>query len=55
MEKQLTNDIYEAAVALMDDEIREELHREIAPCSNQKFFDAYCKKHFKKYGEKFQI
>ena len=47
---------YDAAVELMDDDLREQLHREMAPCSNQAFFDAYVKAHAEKYnGEKFQI
>lgn len=47
---------YDAAVEMMDDDLREELHREMAPCSNQEFYDAYVKAHAAKYnGEKFQI
>ena len=47
---------YAAAVELMDDDLREQLHREMAPCSNQEFYDAYVKAHAEKYnGEKFQI
>ena len=47
---------YDAAVELMDDDLREQLHMEMAPCSNQEFFDAYVKAHAAKYnGEKFQI
>lgn len=47
---------YDAAVEMMDDDLREELHREMAPCSNQAFFDAYVKAHAEKFnGEKFQI
>lgn len=42
---------YNAAVALMDDEIREALHAELAPCTEQEFFTAYCKAHEAKYGE----
>ena len=44
---------YEAAVQLMDDEIRESLHRHLAPCSDQKFFDAYCEVHLKAFGKEF--
>lgn len=33
---------FATAVNLMDDAVREELHRELAPCSEQVFFDAYC-------------
>ncbi len=41
---------------MMDDDLREELHREMAPCTNQEFYDAYVKAHAAKYnGEKFQI
>lgn len=46
---------FEAAVNLMDDEIREALHAELAPCTEQEFFDAYCKAHEEKYGEKFAV
>ena len=46
---------FEAAVNLMDDEIREALHAELAPCTEQEFFDAYCKAHEEKYGEDFAI
>lgn len=44
---------FDAAVQLMDDEIREELHNEIAPCTNQKFLSEYAKLHEQKYGEGF--
>lgn len=46
---------FAAAVALMDDEIREKLHAEMAPCSNQSFIDAYCKAHKTKFGEDFKV
>ena len=47
---------YEVAVAMMDDDLREQLHREMAPCTNQEFYAAYVKAHAAKYnGEKFQI
>lgn len=45
---------YEAAVMLMDDDIREELAAEMAPCTEQEFFSAYEKKHEEKYGEEFK-
>ena len=45
---------YEAAVQLMDDEIREELHAQLAPCTEQEFFSAYEKAHYAKYGEDFE-
>lgn len=46
---------FDAAVNLMDDEIREELHAELAPCGNQEFLDAYVERHAQKYGEDFQV
>ena len=45
---------YKDAVHIMDDDIREELHWKLAPCTEQEFFDAYLKKHAEKYdGEDF--
>lgn len=46
---------FEVAVSLMDDEIREDLNRELAPCSEQEFFSVYEKAHAEKYGEEFQV
>lgn len=46
---------YEAAVMLMDDEIRESLHFELAPCTDQEFFNAYEKAHAEKYGEEWEL
>ena len=46
---------YEAAVELMDDEIRESLHFELAPCTEQEFFTAYEKAHAEKYGEEWEL
>lgn len=46
---------YDAAVQLMDDDLREELHMELAPCSEQKFFTAYEAAHTKKYGEDWEL
>lgn len=53
-----SNDVmidFDLAVNYMDDEIRGTLHNEIAPCSEQKFFNSYCEKHFEKYGEQFEL
>lgn len=41
---------YEVAVTMMDDDIREEVHMKLAPCTDQEFFDAYAKAHADKYG-----
>ena len=46
---------FDACVILMDDEIREELHMELAPCTEQEFLDAYVERHAEKFGENFQI
>lgn len=46
---------YDAAVGLMDDEIRERLHGELAPCTDQEFFDAYVAAHEKKFGEEWEL
>lgn len=46
---------FDACVELMDDEIREELHAEIAPCGEQEFLNAYVERHAEKYGEVFCI
>lgn len=42
---------YEVSVTMMDDEVRENLHNEIAPCTEQKFFDAYAAAHKEQFGE----
>lgn len=44
---------FEVAVNYMDDDLREEIHAELAPCKDQAFFDAYCERHEKKFGEVF--
>ena len=46
---------FDASVNMMDDELREELHLELAPCSNQEFFDAYCAAHERKFGEEWEL
>ena len=46
---------FAASVALMDDEIRETLHRGLAPCTEQEFFTAYEKAHEAKYGEEWEL
>jgi len=46
---------FDAAVELMDSEIREELHQKLAPCTNQEFIDAYIRRHREKFGEEFTV
>ena len=47
--------LYNQAINLMDDELREELHRELAPCTDEEFLEAYIKAHEEKFGEEFAI
>ena len=51
----INNNLYSAAVNMMDDEIREELHTEMAPCTELEFLEAYMKRHEEKYGEEFTV
>lgn len=46
---------FDAAVALMDDDIREDLSMELAPCTDQEFFSAYEACHEEKYGEEWEL
>lgn len=46
---------FEAATALMDDAIRERLHSDLAPCTDQEFMDAYAAAHEDEFGEAFQV
>ncbi|MDR2043506.1 MAG: hypothetical protein LBQ15_03905 [Clostridium sp.] len=46
---------FEKTIGYMDDEIREELHRELAPCPEQEFFDRYAAAHLEKYGEEWEL
>lgn len=47
--------LYESAVVLMDDELREELNRELAPCTELEFLTRYMEEHEKRFGEEFTI
>lgn len=40
-------------VELMDNEIRESVHADLAPCTDEEFLAEYCKRHEAKYGEPF--
>ena len=51
----IQNGYYEAAVALMDDEIREDVHADYAPCSELVFLMAYLAKHKEVHGEEFKV
>jgi len=48
------NDIpYLAAVTLMDFDLREAIHGDLAPCTEQEFFDEYAKRHLEKFMQDF--
>lgn len=42
---------FNVALSLMDDELREKVHMELVPCTEQEFFNAYAKAYEEKYGE----
>lgn len=46
---------FETAVYMMDDELRESIHAELSPCTEQEFFTAYEKAHAEKYGEEWEL
>ncbi len=52
---QLIPENYDAAVELMDDDIREAVHEDLAPCTDAAFLWEYCKRHLEKHGEDFEI
>jgi hypothetical protein len=47
--------LYAAAVELMDNETREAIHAEKAPCSEEDFLTEYLTRHREKFGEDFTI
>ena len=49
------NVCFESSVEFMDDEIREYLHQERSPCTEQEFFTAYEKEHLNKFGELWEL
>ena len=46
---------WSTAVNLMDDDLREELNANLAPCTEQEFFEAYAKAHENKFGEEWEL
>lgn len=47
--------LYDAAVELMDDDIRETLRAAIAPCEDVTFLTSYMAAHYWKYNEQFSV
>ena len=46
---------FDVAASLMDDDIREELHAALAPCTEQLFFDEYAKAHLARFDEDWEM
>lgn len=46
---------YNAAVELMDDDIREAVAADLAPCTEQEFFAEYSRRHAVKYGAPWEL
>lgn len=46
---------WETIVEGMDDEIREAVHADLAPCSEEEFLAEYKRRHMEKYGEEFVV
>lgn len=46
---------FDVCVNMMDDEIRESIHADMAPCGEQEFLDEYVVRHAAKYGKNFEI
>ena len=42
--RKISNEIMENICTYMNDDIREELHFKLAPCSNRTFLKAYCER-----------
>lgn len=45
---------FQASVLSMDDDLRERLHNDIAPCTDQEFFAAYMAEHAREFGEEWE-
>ena len=52
--KNMPPENYDMVASLMDKDIREEVHRDFAPCSTRKFYVEYCKLHKEKFNEDFE-
>lgn len=54
-EEIIEDGLFEATVNLMDDDLREEVHADLAPCSDLEFLVEYMKRHEAKFGEEFTV
>ena len=55
MEDCISMEYFDAAVQLMDDELREQIHAELAPCTDEEFLREYERRHLEKFGSRFVI
>lgn len=46
---------YDLSVSMMDDDLREQIHGEFAPCTDQEFFNEYAKQHEQKFNEVWEL
>ncbi|MCD7984128.1 MAG: hypothetical protein LUG19_07735 [Desulfovibrio sp.] len=46
---------FNAATALMDKKLREEIQCRLGPCSDEDFFFAYAAAHYETFGEVFEF
>lgn len=51
----MTRSEFEVYVSMMDDEIREQVHAELAPCTDEEFLTRYQELHVQKYGAELEI
>ena len=51
----MTHSEFEVYVSMMDDEIREQVHAELAPCTDEEFLTRYQELHVQKYGAELEI
>lgn len=51
----MTHSEFEVYVTMMDDEIREQVHAELAPCADEEFLTRYQELHLEKYGAELMI
>ena len=46
---------WEAITDYMDDDLREQIHSELAPCTEEEFLTKYMGLHLEKFGEEFIV
>jgi hypothetical protein len=46
---------WEVIIHYMDDELREQVHNELAPCGDVEFLARYMELHWVKYGTEFDV